>query len=101
MTINVMGIIKKKIEKEITFFMFENFTSKTLDDLLCFCGENSDWFISNIKIELTEDGNPHSIQLGINEGGVLIYHTIKQKTFHYFKGNELKRVENVDEVVWW
>jgi len=95
-----MGTINKKIEKEITFFMFENLTSKTLDDLIDFCSKYGDVLMSNIKIDLSNN-KPTKIELGINIGGVVMNRELKPNIFYFFKGNQLNSVENINEVVWW
>ncbi len=95
-----MGTINKKIEKEITFFMFENLTSKTLDDLIDFCSKYDDVLMSNINIDLSNN-KPYKIELGINIGGSVMNRELKPNLFYFFKGKELNSVENVDEVVWW
>lgn len=95
-----MGNIKRKIEKDITFFTFKEITSKTLDDLIEFCSEYSKVLLSNIKIDLINN-KPNSIELGINIGGSVMDNELKPNLLYFFKGNELKSVENVDDVVWW
>ncbi len=95
-----MGTINKKIEKEITFFTFENLTSKTLDDLIDFCSKYGEVLMSNINIDLNNN-KPYKIELGINIGGSVMNRELKPNLFYFFRGNELHSVENVDEVVWW
>jgi len=95
-----MGTINKKIEKEITFFMFESLSSKTIDDLIYFCSKYGNVLMSKIKIDLNNN-KPTKIELGINIGGSVMNRELKPNLFYFFRGNELHSVENVDDVVWW
>jgi hypothetical protein len=96
-----MGTFNKTIQKEITFFWFDDFTSKTIDDLICFCSTYGDVLISSININLNNKNKPISIELATSVGPNVVRIEIKPKTYYFYKGRELNSVENVNDVNWW
>ena len=95
-----MGTISKKIEKEITFFNFEDITSKTIDELIEFCELQKNVIISYVRIDLINN-RPNSIDLGINIAGNVIRKELNSGVYYFFRDNELNNVIDINDINWW